>query len=167
MTEALRLIRESKPNARAVMVLSERMAERARELGLPREIEVQSSLADGLAGADVAIAKSGTVTLECAYFEVPTVVMYKMSVATYAIAKCIVQVKWAAMPNILANEEVLPEFVQNKATPANIARAALELLDNGTRRNTVKVKLRSIAASLGAPGASRRAAEEIIKLLSQ
>lgn len=167
MIEALRLIRESKPKARAVMVLSERMAERARELGLPGEIEVQSSLADGLAGADLAIAKSGTVTLECAYFGVPTVVMYKMSAATYAIAKSIVQVKWAAMPNILANEEVLPEFVQGRATPANIARAALELLDDGTRRNTVKAKLRSIAASLGAPGASRRAAEEIIKLLSQ
>ena len=91
--------------------------------------------------------------------------MYKTSAATYVIAKRIVKVKWIAMPNILANEEVLPEFVQNKATPGNIARAALELLNDGTRRNTVKTKLRSIAASLGAPGASRRAAEEIVRLL--
>jgi lipid-A-disaccharide synthase len=147
------------------MVLSDRMAEMARQLGLPREIEVQSNLADGLARADLAIAKSGTVTLECAYFGVPTVAMYKTSVATYAIAKRIVKVKWIAMPNILANEEVLPEFVQSKATPGNIARAALELLNDGTRRNTVKAKLRSIAASLGAAGASRRAAEEIVRLI--
>lgn len=165
MNEVLRLIRAAKPNARAVMVLSERMTAMARELGLPKEIEVQSSLADALVGADLAIAKSGTVTLECAYFGVPTVVMYKTSMATYAIAKRIVNVKWVAMPNILADEEVVPEFVQGDATPANIARAALELLNDGTRRTTVKAKLRSIAVSLGAAGASRRAAEEIVRLI--
>src|SRR6185369_4800675 len=147
------------------MVLSDRLAELARELGLPREFEVRPNLAHELAQADLAIAKSGTVTLECAFFRVPTVAMYKTSAATYAIAKRIVQVKWIAMPNILANEEIFPEFVQSAATAANIAQAALELLRDTARRNRVKARLDTIAASLGEPGAARRAADEVLGLL--
>ena len=163
----LRRIRSEKPKARAVMILSDRLAELARQIGLPENAEVQASLPDALAKADLAIAKSGTVTLECAYFGVPTVVMYKTSATTYAIAKRIVQVKWIAMPNLLANEEVFPEFVQSAATAENIARAVLELMNDTARRTTVKAKLREIAASLGAAGASGRAAEAILKLLGK
>ena len=167
MRETLRLIRTEIPNTRAVMVLSDRLAALARQIGLPENVEVHSSLPDALARADVAIAKSGTVTLECAYFGVPTVTLYKMPAVTYAIAKRIVQLKWVAMPNILANEEVFPEFVQSKATAENITRSTLELMHDAGRRTTVKAKLRQIAASLGQPGASGRAAAEIMKLLVQ
>jgi lipid-A-disaccharide synthase len=91
--------------------------------------------------------------------------LYKTSAITWEIGRRIVHVKWAAMPNILADEEVFPEFLQNKATPPNIARAALELMGNTGRRTRVQGKLREIRASLGTPGASGRAAQEIIKLM--
>jgi lipid-A-disaccharide synthase len=165
MAEVLRQMRAAVPRAEAVMVLPDRLAERAREIGLPKEFMVRPNLAEELSQADLAIAKSGTVTLECAYFRVPTVVLYQMSALTYAIASRIVQVKWAAMPNILANEEVCPEFIQAEATSENIARAGLELLRDVTRRNTVKAKLDAIASSLGEPGAAGRAAEHILNLL--
>jgi lipid-A-disaccharide synthase len=165
MLETLQLPRQAKPAIRPVMVLSKPLADLARQLGLPSEVKVQADLAEALREADLAIAKSGTVTLECAYFGVPAVIMYQTSALTYAIGKRIVNVKWVAMPNILANEEVLPEFLQNEATAANIGRAALELLNDAERRNNVKAKLRQVAASLGLPGASRRAAEEILGLL--
>jgi lipid-A-disaccharide synthase len=165
MTEVLRRMRGQIPGAEAVMVLPERLIEKARELGLSAEFKVRPNLAEELSHADLAIAKSGTITLECAYFRVPTVVMYKMSALTHAIADRIVQVEWAAMPNILANEEVCPEFIQTEATPENITRAALELLGDSARRNTVKAKLDAIASSLGAPGAARRGAEHILDLL--
>ena len=131
---------------------------------MPENTEVQSNLPDALARADLAIAKSGTVTLECAWFRVPAVVMYKSSALTYAIGSRIVQVKWVAMPNLLANEEVFPEFLQDAATAENIARATLELMQDAARRTTVKAKLKAIAASLGEPGAARRAAEIILGL---
>jgi lipid-A-disaccharide synthase len=165
MCEAMKRIRADLPKVRAVMVLSDRLTEMARRLGLPADFEMRSNLADALAQADLAIAKSGTVTLECAFFRVPTVAMYKTSMLTYAIAKRIVKVKWIAMPNILANEEVFPEFVQSDATADNITGAALELLRDTARRNTVKAKLGAVAASLGEPGAAHRAAEEILGLL--
>ena len=153
------------PGARAIMVLSDRLVEMARRLGLPSEFHVRPNLAHELSQADLAIAKSGTVTLECAFFRVPTVALYKTSLATYLIAKRIVKVKWIAMPNILANEEVFPEFIQGEATAENIARAALELLRDTVRRNTIKRKLDAIAGALGEPGAARRAAEKILGLL--
>ena len=76
-----------------------------------------------------------------------------------------VKVKHLAMPNLLANEEVFPEFIQGAATAESLARAALELLDNENRRAEVKLKLVEVVASLGGPGASRRAAKAIARLL--
>jgi lipid-A-disaccharide synthase len=164
MTGVLGRIRAEFPGVRAVMVLSKRLVEIAQEVGLPPEFELRPELPEELSRADLAIAKSGTVTLECAFFRVPTVVMYKTSALTYAIAKSIVQVKWIAMPNILADEEVFPEFVQEQATAEQVAGAALELLRDKARRSRVKSKLDSIAASLGEPGAAGRAAAQILGL---
>jgi lipid-A-disaccharide synthase len=122
-------------------------------------------LPEALAQSDLAIASTGTVTMECAFFGLPTVAIYKTSWTTYEIAKRIATVKWLTMPNLLANEEVFPEFVQHHATPENISRAALELLRDDARRQSVKVKLARIVASLGGPGASARAAAAIVRLL--
>jgi lipid-A-disaccharide synthase len=70
------------------------------------------------------------------------------------------------MPNLLAGEELFPEFIQNAATPENISRAALELLQNESRRAQIRKRLQTIIASLGGPGASRRAAQAITRLLT-
>src|SRR5262249_14103223 len=73
--------------------------------------------------------------------------------------------KWFTMPNIIANEELYPEFLQSAATPKNIARATLELLQNQARREAIKGKLAKVISTLGGPGASRRAARAIAQLL--
>ena len=65
------------------------------------------------------------MTMECAFFGVPTVTLYKTSWLTYQIAKRIVTVKSLTMPNLLAGETVYPEFIQDDATPENhFARGA-------------------------------------------
>src|SRR6266436_6771282 len=87
--------------------------------------------------------------------------------ANYQIGKRIVKVKYLAMPNLLANEEVFPEFIQDAATPENISRAALDLLQNEIRRAEIKVRLAEVMATLGSPGASQRAAEAIVSLSRQ
>ena len=134
---------------------------------LPEDWEIQlGNLPQALAGADAAIASTGTVTMECAFFGVPTVTLYKTSWINWEIAKRIATVKWATMPNILTNEEVFPEFIQNAATPENISRAALELLQNESRRQKIKLQLSKIVSSLGEPGASQRAASAILSLFS-
>lgn len=149
------------------MVLpTEPLVQQAKNSALPAEMEVQcGGLSESLAEAHVAIASTGTVMLECAYFGVPAVAIYKTSWMTFEIGKRIATVKFMAMPNLLANEEVFPEFIQNAATPENIARAALELLRDEARRSRIKTKLSEIVASLGPPGASQRAASAIMRLL--
>jgi len=133
---------------------------------LPVGLELQvGGIPAALAEADLAITKSGTVTMECAMFGVPAVVFYKTSWPTYLIGKQLLTVKHIAMPNLLAGEEVLPEFIQAAATPENIARAALVLLRDEKRRQAVKASLANIVASLGGAGAPARAAEAIVSLL--
>ncbi len=152
------------------MVLpTDRLAELAKPKTtfLPRLNVQVGNLAESLAEATVAIASTGTVTVECAYFGVPTVAIYKAAWSDYLIARQIVRVKHLAMPNLLAGEEIYPEFIQHKATPDNITRAALELLNHPERRNAVKAKLAPIIKSLGEPGASRRAAKAVLSLLEQ
>jgi len=169
MVAALHLIRAKVPNLRPRMVLpNENLLKQAKGLGLPAGLEVQAGgLRESLVEADVAIASTGTVTTECAYFGVPTVALYKTSWSTYQIARRIVKVKYIAMPNLLANEEVLPEFIQAAATPDNLTRATVELLRDAPRRAKVKAKLAEIVASLGKPGATRRAAKAIERLLNK
>jgi lipid-A-disaccharide synthase len=169
MLGTLKLIQEKLPGAKAKMVLpDEDLKELADEpSALRSNIEIQiGNLPDALAQADVAIASTGTVTMECAFFCVPTVTLYKTSWLNYEIAKRIATVKWATMPNLLANKEVFPEFIQNAATPKNISRAALELLQDGARRQQIKAQLAKIISSLGEPGASRRAASAILGLFT-
>lgn len=167
MLDAFRLLRKVISGARAKMVLpGEALAEQAKLLCPTSDIEIQAGgLFQVLKQTDVAISKTGTISTECAVAGVPAVTLYKTFWATYELGKRIVKVKSLTMPNLLAGEEVFPEFIQNAATPENISRAALELLQNESRRQSIKTKLAKVVSSLGGPGASQRAARAIANLL--
>jgi lipid-A-disaccharide synthase len=154
--------------SRFQMVLpNEDLLRHARTL-LPADpaIDCQTQgLAEALLEADVALASTGTVTMECAWFRVPTVAFYKTSWITYQVGRRLIKVKYLAMPNILANEPLFPELVQHQATAENIAREALSLLADAPRRTAIHRKLEAITAGLGKPGASRRAAEAVADLI--
>jgi lipid-A-disaccharide synthase len=170
MLDALKLIQEKLPGAKAKMVLpNPALKELADKLSaLQPDVEIQiGHLPEALAQADVAIASTGTVTMECAFFGVPTVTLYKTSWSTYQIGRFIVNVKWLTMPNILADEIIFPEFIQDDATPENLAGAALELLQNEPARSQIRLQLAKIVSSLGEPGASRRAAAAILSLFQE
>ncbi len=164
MLGALKVIQEKLPAAKAKMVLpNQTLLQLAKSLGADLEIQI-GRLPDALAQADVAIASTGTVTMECAFFGVPTVTLYKTSWLTYQIAKRIITVKSLTMPNLLAGETVYPEFVQHDATPENLSLAALELLQDESRRVKINSQLAQIISSLGEPGAARRAADAVLSL---
>lgn len=167
MLGALAGLRAAIPGLRVRMVLpDEALVRQARACGLPAELEVRcGGLPEVFREADLAIASTGTVTMECAFFGVPTVALYKTSWSTYQVAKRMITVKYLAMPNLLGNEEVFPEFIQQAATAERITRAALELLRDEPRRLRIKGKLAEVVALLGGPGATRRAAQAIARLL--
>jgi lipid-A-disaccharide synthase len=166
MLGALKLIQEKLPAAKAKMVLpDESLVQLAKSLGVTADVEIQiGDLPKALAEADVAIASTGTVTMECAFFGLPTVTLYILSWLNYQIGIRILTSKWLTMPNILADEVVYPEFLQYDATPENLSRAALDLLQDESRRAKIKSQLAGIVASLGEPGAANRAAMAILSL---
>jgi lipid-A-disaccharide synthase len=167
MLAALKLIQEKLPAAKAKMVLpNPALVTLAKSLGATN-LEIQiGELPWALAESDVALASTGTVTMECAFFGVPTVTLYKTSWLTYQIARRIVTVKSLTMPNLLAGEEVYPEFIQSAATPENLSQAALKLLQDEVQRAKIKAQLAQIVASLGAPGAAGRAATAVLSLFA-
>lgn len=149
---------KSPPNAKDVTHL-------AQELIPNFQIQV-GGLDAALRSATLAIASTGTVTMECALFKVPTIALYKTSWSTYQIGKHIVTVKYLAMPNLLADEAVFPEFVQDAATGKNLAEAALDLLRKPSSRVEIQSKLDGVIASLGSSGANVRAAKAVWRLLA-
>jgi hypothetical protein len=120
---------------------------------------------ESLARADLALASTGTVTLECALFGVPTLALYRTSWITYQLGKRLAAVEHLAMPNILARQQVFPEFIQGAATSLNLARAAGDLLADPARRAAMRQDAARTIGFLGEPGASARAAQAVVRLL--
>jgi lipid-A-disaccharide synthase len=112
--------------------------------------------------AFVGIVASGSATLEAAYFQLPFVLIYKVAWPTYLAARLVVNVKYLGMPNVLANKEVVPEFIQHRARPKAIARAVLRLMYNRTARNRMISEFDAIVPKLGEGGASAKAARTIV-----
>lgn len=163
---AWQLIRQKHPAAKAAMVLpDERLRALALAHGAGAAVNVQvGGLAEQLQQASVTLASTGTVTMECAYFGVPTVTLYITSWLTYEVARRLVTVPSLTMPNLLAGRAVFPEFIQYQATPKALAEAALGFLDHPESAEAVRAQLRELMAQLGGPGAAARAARLIAEL---
>lgn len=120
-----------------------------------------------LAAADLAITKSGTVNLELALLNVPQVVMYKLNPVTAWIAKHLL--KYAAPfispTNLVLMKPVVPELLQQEATPERLVSEALDLLLNTERYQQVLADYGQVRQALGEIGVCDRAAKEILSLL--
>ena len=110
--------------------------------------------------ADAAIATSGTVVLEAALLNLPCVVLYKMAPLNFFIGKLLVDIKFFSLPNLLADEKILPELLQGDVTPEKISAEVLNLLKN---RSHVVKNLQEACAKLGTSGAASRVAKKILE----
>jgi lipid-A-disaccharide synthase len=113
--------------------------------------------------AFVGIVASGSATLEAAYFRMPFVLIYKVAWPTYLAARLVVNVKYLGMPNVLAEREVVPEFIQHRAKPEAIAKAVYQLIENADTRERMISEFDAIVGQLGKGDASEKAAEAIIE----
>ena len=120
-----------------------------------------------LAAADLAISKSGTVNLELALLNVPTVVLYRLHPITGWIVFNLLRLSFPFMSptNLLQMKAIVPELLQDRATPKNIVRISLDLLFNSDRRQQILADYQSMRQALGEVGACDRAAQEIFRLL--
>jgi lipid-A-disaccharide synthase len=109
------------------------------------------------------IVASGSATLEATYFRLPFVLIYKVAWPTYLAARLVVNVKYLGMPNLLAGEEVIPEFIQHRAKPSAIVKAMQPLIEDAKAREQMISQFDVIVGKLGGSGASERAARAIIE----
>lgn len=114
-----------------------------------------------VAAADIALSSSGTATLECAVIGTPVVVMYRLSPATYWVARWLVRLPHFSLINIVAGRRVVPELLQDDVTAERIVREVRSLAEPATHAR-VRTELAEVRALLGEGGASRRAAQAIM-----
>ena len=116
--------------------------------------------------ADLALATSGTVTLEAALCGLPSVIVYRTSALNAFIARRVINIPNIGLPNIVAGRQILPELLQEDFTPANVANTAVELLAP-ERRPQLEANLAYMKARLGEPGAVNRVALLILRIAEE
>jgi len=121
---------------------------------------------DSIHVCDLVLVASGTATLECALLERPMLIIYKTSWPTYCISRALIRIPTIGLVNVVAGKLVVPEFIQHKANPSAITRAALELWGSKEKREAMQREFQKIRHSLGEPGASVRAAQAVLAELN-
>lgn len=111
------------------------------------------------------IAVSGTVTLEAAIWGTPTVIIYKLSPISYWLGRTLVRVDHIGLVNLIAGRRVVPELIQQEASPANIARTVLDLLEDPDNLEEIKKGLSEVRHVLGGAGASAKVAAIALDML--
>lgn len=99
---------------------------------------------EALAAAEIGLVASGTATLESALFKTPMVITYRQSPVTSALMRRMIYLPYIGLPNILAGESFVPEYVQEKATPASLSGALLALLNDSGGRTAQIERFRAI-----------------------
>jgi lipid-A-disaccharide synthase len=121
---------------------------------------------DAMAHADLALAASGTVTVEAALLGTPMVTFYKVTAASWAMGKMLVNVPFYSMVNLIAGRAVVPELMQGQMTGERIAQEARRLLTDPVAREQMQAGLAEVREKLSGGGnAPQRAAAIIQEIL--
>jgi lipid-A-disaccharide synthase len=138
-------------------------------VGFFREIAAGSSIQiiegeawDAIAHADLALAASGTVTVEAALLGTPMVTFYKVNPISWFLGKMLVKIPYYCMVNLVAERKIVPELMQNEMTGPNLAAAASRVLENKEQMKTDLAEVRSKLSTTG--NAIARAADEVIRV---
>ena len=164
---AARLLRERLPDLQLLVPVAPTVERAWLDADIPMTF-VEGRAPEVLASADAAVVASGTATLEAALTQVPTVVVYRLSWLSWIVGRLLVRVPFVSLVNLLAGRRLVPELLQSDCSGARIAHSAWPLLTSSTARDAQVEGMRGIRAALapaGAPGAARRAAEEVAALL--
>ena len=118
--------------------------------------------------ADLALAASGTATLELAYLGTPMIALYPVNWWQYQLlARWLLTTKFFSLPNAVAGRQIIPEYYLYWGGPGPIADDAVDLLTNEPRRSQMRRDLAEVREKLGQPGASERAAEAALELIGR
>ncbi len=120
-----------------------------RERARAESIQVKVGLTwDALAFADLALAASGTVTIEAALLGAPLVSFYRVNALSWILGRWLVKAPFLSMVNLVAGRKIAPELIQGEMTGERIAAEAIRLLDDDAARTLMRADLAQVAALL-------------------
>ncbi|MBF88551.1 MAG: lipid-A-disaccharide synthase [Candidatus Marinimicrobia bacterium] len=133
---------------------------------IPTNIKIECDKPDEvLRHSKIGLVCSGTISLQAAYYTIPSVVIYRMNPMSWVFTKALSKVKYASMTNLIAEREILPELLQKAATPDNISSRLVKWLSFEEEYCRIKDGLKLVRNKLGSPGCSQRAAQLIFETL--
>ncbi|HVL01655.1 MAG TPA: lipid-A-disaccharide synthase [Dongiaceae bacterium] len=170
--ETLRQLYLLEPSSQFIVACAnpQRRAQLERQLAhfdtrLPLQI-VDGHAREVMAGSDVVLATSGTVTLEAMLLKRPMVVAFRWGAITHAIISRMVKTRFISLPNLLAGRALVPEFLQDEARPEKLARALYDLLRNSDNRERLQREFAELHTILNR-NASEEAAKAILTLVER
>jgi lipid-A-disaccharide synthase len=168
LLDAIARVREVRPNVRAVLVAADDEAQRHVEHLLsfrsPLPVEIARDARAVLRDADAAAIASGTAVLEAALVETPAVALYVLSKAQMKLARRIYRGTYITLPNLIVDEPLVPELLQEEATPAALADVLLALLADPERQRAGYARVRD---ALGPADALQRNADWVLRTVQE
>ena len=170
MLKALGILRRKMPGLQAAVGMAPTVQDAVYESFLDSSSGarlVRSRTYEIMAHSDAVMVASGTATLETALLGTPMVILYKMAFLSYVLGRMLVKVKHIGLVNIVAGRKVVPELIQNRATPERIAEEVQALICDRSRADKVRRELQGVSERLGQAGAAHRAAEAVVEFLGR
>jgi len=165
LLNALALLRERRPGVSALLAAVDAAAyaefEELLRLRSPLPVQLVRSAREALADADAAAVASGTAVLEAALLEVPTVSLYVLSEATAKVARRVYRRRFVTLPNLVLDEPLVPELLQEAATPRALADALEVALTDADEQ---LAGFRRLRGALGSPDSLERCARFALRL---
>jgi len=166
MLEAAQEINKSYENIQFILPLADSISredikERIRNYKLEIKLITGHSY-EVMEVADLLLVASGTATLEATCFQTPMVIVYKTSKTTYLLGKMLVKLPYIGLPNIIAEDEIVPELLQGEVTGQRIAQEAITILNSPKRVKDIKAGLKNVVIKLGESGATKRVAKLVL-----
>lgn len=127
---------------------------------------VENSTYEIMKHSDLLIVASGTATLESALFHTPLIIVYKVDPISYLIGKQLIKIDSIGLVNVIAEQKIVPEFIQNQFHSTCLLPEIERLLFDKKQRNLIIKNLKKIKQKLGEPGASTRSAEMALETMN-
>lgn len=171
MLEGARRLADRGVNARFLLsaaptVERDTIQETTARFGRGLDLEITDRpVGDLFAAVTAAVAASGTVTLQAAIAGTPTVIVYTVSKVSYRFGKILIRVPFIGLANLIAGRSIMPELIQEQATPEAVADALAGLIRRPERLEAIRAELGRVRDALGSPGASDRTARLALGML--
>jgi lipid-A-disaccharide synthase len=165
MLKAYSLIKEKMPEIQAVIPVAPTLSpDGFREyLAGYEDVRLIDDAPGVMTVMDTAVVASGTATLQTALKGKPMVIIYRLSPVTYWLGRMLISVPFIGMPNLIAGMEAVPELIQGEASPERISSLILKMFYDKAYYGDIVRNLALVSEKLGGPGASKRAALEVLE----